>query len=365
MSEKLKFESKATMRINSVPTWGHSTEISFNGNEPKDFEVSFKILNDIVNFDHENEFNQSLLKGSRHGSLLSVTNKTRWTLDLIAKSHLRWGNEKLSPPKIIEEFINAFTNQDLTPKILKKRNKKKRASNMYLSIRGLMLPFYVFKRHEVKEDEKIVDEILMHEVRDVFLPDISFHPVSIVRKLFLGALKPELLDVDDIFQRELEMIPHFNSDHFISLIDESNTKAFQYLGDFICNGVNIAEVISNVNDHLDHIEDRSILSNQTESNVYQPPQVETKFDIKTKHISIGTLDRRFGLKNGLAKQLSAEHLTDIQKHLDLLCLVSKKSAEIKSYYMQNLDASISRLEKGIDSFEEQKSQEPPEIIDPN
>ena len=37
MSEKLKFVSKATMRVNSVPSWGHSSEISFNGNSSEDF----------------------------------------------------------------------------------------------------------------------------------------------------------------------------------------------------------------------------------------------------------------------------------------------------------------------------------------
>ena len=59
-------------------------------------------LDKILSFNQDSIFNKSKIVGSRHGSLLSVTDKSRWTLDLINRSHEILYDKKMSPPKVIE-----------------------------------------------------------------------------------------------------------------------------------------------------------------------------------------------------------------------------------------------------------------------
>jgi hypothetical protein len=360
MNNELKYISKATMRVNSSPNWGHSTELAFEGNDVANFEVENKALEELLRFNQDNNFNQSKVKGSRHGSLLSVTDKSRWSLDLIAKSYSISNYTNITAPKAIEKLIETFTDSNFITSIMKENNDSAQTDGyadgrgkheghlMFYSIRSLMLPFYSYTVHSVRdENDKILETFKMHEVKDLFIPDITFHPISLIRNLFLAIVKPDFIDLENpIIRMDFERIRQFNKT--ISLNKNKNSA----LKELMMMDLDIREIIENGKKVLKWCAPYKDL-----------PEPKNGWGDGSEPIKL-VYRKQYYNRNGLLEQLSEENIQEIEKHFNLLKEMVSKSGEITSYLLKPLEdgSTIEDFEKESKDFRSAfDANTPPEI----
>jgi hypothetical protein len=348
MNNKFKVINKSTMRVDSVPDWGHSSEISFEGTDPEKFEVDTRILEKVLSFNQDKIFNQSKLAGSRHGSLLSVTDKSRWTLDLIGKAHEGIFGTKLSPPKVIEAFVNFFTNPMFSKysfQLQVTEEEKLAQRNVIYPIRFLMLPFYSFSEYDIKDDNEEVIEIdKTNEIAELFIPDITFHPISLVRNIFLCIIKKSYVDFQNPLTRdEIELICDANGERILveEMLDDELANTEIDITKTIENCMLKLEQSKRLIGGIASLERDAILDVEQKKdgalyNSEDNKKREGGWGSPKPRIAISRA-RQFINRNGLIEQLSESHIQEIKNHLELLCDIKSKCGNVLSYSQSNLD----------------------------
>ena len=209
-----EFITKSIKKISSAPNWGHEAEIAFPGKDIDDFGVSkekigilFDAISSKVKYNHSLSF-------SRHGSLLSVNQKTRWTLDILSSLIQVEDGIRKSPPRIIEDLLQIFLDQSFFPNVFSNNisdvrrelssqllKKNSESFDLFHNIRKLMIPCCVVQNSEDN-----------YEIRDLFLPEITWHPIKLIREIFLSVLKPNYLNEmgdSSIGSEHFNLIPNF------------------------------------------------------------------------------------------------------------------------------------------------------------
>ena len=356
MSNEFKVINKSTMRVNSVPDWGHSCEISFEGTDPKNFEIDIRTLEKVLSFNQDKIFTQSKLIGSRHGSLLSVSDKSRWTLELIGKAHEVYLGSKLSPPKVVEAFISFFTNPMFSKYSFQPRmtdEEKINDPHVIFPIRFLMLPFYSFIEHNVKdENDEIIETDKINEIAELFIPDITFHPISLIRNIFLSIIKTSYIDFKNpLIKDEMEIILDTDGNRIpIEGMDD---------GELVNINIDIRKTIEACLEKLNH--SRNLIGGIASLERDQMIDVEQNKDIGTFEIDdkkkreggFGSPDARIAIsrarqfynRNGLIEQLSDANIEEIINHVGLLCDIKSKCGDVLSYSQSNLDEAKEALAK--------------------
>ena len=358
MNNEFKVIKKSTMQVNSVPDWGHSTEISFEGTDPAEFEINAKFLNQALEFNQDKIFTKSKLVGSRHGSLLSVSDKSRWRLDLIGQSYQLMTNRRHSPPKVIEELINIFTDSLFTqntrkPDFEDKDNGSEIFSNngnMMLAIRNLHLPFYSFTEHDVKDDdEKVIGSFKDNVITELFIPDITFHPIALIRNLFLATINKSYVELDNpLVSIEMDLLCD----------SQGNKISFEDMeqDEFIDSDIDILKTIENAISKLDlahsfHGKLRRTRKGEELVNPLDKELEKLRGDWGSPENFIqATHLRQFYNRNGLLFQLSQEDIKEIISHFECLCHLGFKSGSILKYSMSNLTSAKAALEKESEEY---------------
>ena len=156
-----EFITKSIKKISSAPNWGHEAEIAFPGKDIDDFGLSkekigilFDAISSKVKYNHSLSF-------SRHGSLLSVNQKTRWTLDILSSLIQVEDGLRKSPPRIIEDLLQIFLDQSFFPNVYSNNisdvrrelssqllKKNSESFDLFHNIRKLMIPCCVVQNSE-------------------------------------------------------------------------------------------------------------------------------------------------------------------------------------------------------------------------
>lgn len=369
MSNEFKVIKKSTMQVNSVPDWGHSSEISFDGTDPDEFEINAKFLSQALEFNQEKIFTKSKLIGSRHGSLLSVSDKSRWRLDLIGKSYQFMTNKRHTPPKVIEELINIFTASMFTqntkkPDSIDEDNRSdiySRGGNIMLAIRNLHLPFYSFTDHDVKDDNgKVIGSFKDNAITELFIPDITFHPIALIRNLFLASINKSYIELDNPLERiEMEL-----------LCDSKGNKiSFEDIkqNEFINSDIDILKTIEYGISKLDLVHDFDKKVKRAEKG----EELDNPLDQELKKIRgdwgspenfiQATHLRQFYNRNGLLLQLSKEDIKEIISHFECLCNLASKSGSILKYRMSDLTSAKAALAKESENYSSSYDEDKPSV----
>lgn len=326
--------------VTSSPNWKLEGEISFQGTNEKDFEINISSLDKVLSFNQDTIFNKSKIVGSRHGSLLSVTDKSRWTLDLINRSHEILYDKKMSPPKVIEAFINFFTNPMFSENAYAAKDMDISYADKHLiyPIRQLMLHFYCYKEYDVQDEGETIDKYRKNKMAEIFIPEITFHPISLVRNIFLCKIDKSYLDFENpLVRMEMELV----RDIYGNYIDFENI-----------NNSDIAEIKidfhATIAEGLKHLSEAENMTGGIASLIKESSEDDAQIlgrDLRKKEGGWGSPSERIALsrarqfkyRNGLLSQLTEESIKEIIDHLILLAVLAKKGGKLERYSKERSD----------------------------
>tara|TARA_B100000989_G_C19485608_1_gene447287 strand:+ start:112 stop:1344 length:1233 start_codon:yes stop_codon:yes gene_type:complete len=380
-----EFLTKSIKKISSAPNWGHEAEIAFPGKDIEDFGVSEENIN--ILFDSINtkiKYNHSL-SFSRHGSLLSVNQKTRWTLDILSSLiHVDEGLKK-SPPRIIEDLLQIFLDQSFFPNVFtnnisdKRKNlssqllkKNSDSYDLFHSIRKLMVPCCIVKNAENN-----------YEIRDLFLPEITWHPIKLIREIFLSVLRPDYLNEmtdSSVGSEHFNLIPNFRPG--VKLADtEINFKQLALNAreemDSLLDNEGLTEMQNfkkSVDPDIGDPESRDIYKIRNKSlrrekfkmgNMDYPKSGfdNEKGENKKRYEAIAHSRNRHFLKQRVINDLSYfdqitfSEIDNIALRFKILQQVSKKAGVFQKFKLKNIDEEIKknniRSKKTLDELEKQ------------
>ena len=326
--------------IDSSPNWKLWGEVAFQGTDEKYVEIDISNLDKILSFNQDSIFNKSKIVGSRHGSLLSVTDKSRWTLDLISRSHEILYDKKMSPPKVIEAFINFFTNPMFSENAYGTKDMDMSFTEKHLiyPIRQLTLYFHCYKEYDVQDEGEIIDKYRKNQMAEIFIPEITFHPISLVRNMFLCKIDKSLIDFENpLVRMEMELVKDIYGNH----IDFENI-----------NNSDIAEIKidfhATIAESLKKLKEAEMMTGGIASLLKEPSIDDAQIkgrDFRKKEGGWGSPSdrialsraRQFKYRNGLLYQLTEENIKEIIDHLTLLAELAKKGGKLKRYSKERLD----------------------------
>lgn len=144
--------------------------------------------------------NQGKILGGRYGSVISINEQTAWTLDLIAKSSSISTNKKVSITNALDIFVDHAIRNNLSENDFAQRYEAKRKNLEFINtnLQNLNRVFIVSTPSWLSSDNDISYE---ETELEVFIPDVTYHPVPLFRYLLLGLIEPSLLgpwDLDTI-----------------------------------------------------------------------------------------------------------------------------------------------------------------------
>lgn len=144
--------------------------------------------------------NQGKILGGRYGSVISINEQTAWTLDLIAKSSSISTNKKVSITNALDIFLDHAVRDNLSENDFAQRYEAKRKNWEFINsnLQNLNRVFIVSTPSWLSSDNDIEYE---ETELEVFIPDVTYHPVPLFRYLLLGLVEPSLLgpwDLDTI-----------------------------------------------------------------------------------------------------------------------------------------------------------------------
>lgn len=134
--------------------------------------------------------------GGRYGSVISVNEKTAWALNLIAKSRSIATNEKVSVTNVLDVFIDFATKGNLIEEDFSQTPQKNRFNKEFISETMQDLNRVIYTKMPSLNSFSAKDDF-DHEFIEVYIPDITYHPVSLFSNLLLGLIRPELLGTWD------------------------------------------------------------------------------------------------------------------------------------------------------------------------
>lgn len=144
------------------------------------------------------------LRGARYGSVVSVSDKTSWTLSLISRHARFFRNTRTSISDIIDVLLNNATAENYTAPpagrlnyihlgLKPKRSNQDEKGYVANDIRGLNKVFISNTTTEWTEsDEKNQDVI------EIFIPELTYHPIELFRILYLSLFMPELINKNEL-----------------------------------------------------------------------------------------------------------------------------------------------------------------------
>ena len=380
------FLTKSIKKISSAPNWGHEAEIAFPGKDIEDFGVSeenIKILFDsihtkVIKYNHSLSF-------SRHGSLLSVNQKTRWTLDIL--SCLIYVDEGLrkSPPRIIEDLLQIFLDQSFFPNVITRyvsdeRNtlssqllkKNSDSYDLFHSIRKLMVPCCIVKNAENN-----------YEIRDLFLPEITWHPIKLIREIFLSVLRPDYLNEmsdSSIGPEHFNLIPNFRPGVNLTDTEIDFTQlvlnACKEMDSLLDNKglIEMQNFKKSIDPNIGDPESRGVYKIRRESlqrerremnNMNYPKSGfdNEKGENKKKYKAISESRNKHLLKQRVINDLSyfdqitSSELLNITLRFKALQQISKKAGVFQKFKLKNIDEEMKknnlRSKKTLDELERQ------------
>ncbi len=381
-----EFITKSIKKISSAPNWGHEAEIAFPGKDIDDFGVSKEKINILFDtISAKVKYNHSL-SFSRHGSLLSVNQKTRWTLDILSSLIQVDEGLRKSPPRIIEDLLQIFLDQSFFPNVLtsnisdgKRRTlssqllkKNSESFDLFHSIRKLMIPCCVVQSSENN-----------YEIRDLFLPEIAWHPIKLIREIFLSALRPDYLNEmsdSSIGPEHFNLIPNFNPEMKLANLEIDFTElvinACKKMDSLLDNKAlsEMQNFKKSINPNEGDPESRGVYKIRSESLKREQREMEkmeypkSGFDNenaeKQKRYGAINNSRRIHLSkrkviNDLSyfDQITPAEVLNISLRFRILQQISKKAGVFQKFKLKNVDNEIKKnnlkSKKTLDELEKQ------------
>jgi len=358
---------KIIKKINNSPHWEHEGEVRFPSDDVNDFVVDQENLHMVSDVLSQQNFNHSLT-GGRHGSLLTVSDKSRWTLELIANILNRRGPNKIvTPPKVIDLLIGLLFNELIFPDSFvgiaqKDKDRTSEVINLIMGTRELMIPFLV--DHNPSKSFKEGFEELAHreerqslsdefKIEEVFLPTITFHPIRLIRNIFLAVLRPEYLIekektgiaslgiTNKVEFDEFSLIPNFNSISEIHNLDinfyELADNAIKRMNSFLND-----EEKAEYDDYVNNITSEKKYGKYKYFNLPKE-SIEKISSLRkgasrkgSKQVVFENTSNNVNLS--LFDQIKEKDLDEITDKFILLKKLSAKAGVIQSYRMTNLSS---------------------------
>ncbi len=156
--------------------------------------------------------------GARYGSVVSVSDKTSWTLAMISRHAKHFRKERKSISEIIDVLLKSATSENYTKSPEGRLNYihlglKPKKPNPYDKeyvaddIRGLNKVFISNTTTEWTESDEKHEDVI-----EIFIPELTYHPVEIFRILYLSLFMPELIQKNE-FLLLSEIFESIDSDH--------------------------------------------------------------------------------------------------------------------------------------------------------
>ena len=130
----------------------------------------------------------------RYGQNISIDDNVQWALTLLSRATSIKTKSRETISNLLSYYIESLKYKEISPDIELKEQDM--SDEIHLN-QAILLTRICYLGDEDRED-----------LRKIFLPDMTYHPIPIIRSLLLFFVAPELLDPDE----ELSLIIFFNLD---------------------------------------------------------------------------------------------------------------------------------------------------------
>lgn len=135
--------------------------------------------------------------GARYGSVVSINEKTHWTILLMSRNATDDRFKKTSISSVLDDLLNHATNpglisnQNALPGNMISSNE-----NLNRNIQGLYKVFYC--KDDSPEIKKLGLPSSSVDLKELFIPNITYHVIPLFRFLLLSLISPKLLANDEL-----------------------------------------------------------------------------------------------------------------------------------------------------------------------
>ena len=167
--------------------------------EEEDYEIDSSLLSEVkrsIKETEEYKIDMRNIGYGRYGSVVHLSDKNRWTLDLITRHIKATTNQRSSITDVIDIFINEATVS--SHNFFEKQKADDDKEYLMKNIRGLNQVFCLKDTDRLSGLGSYSDIKYKGNIVELFIPDITFHVIDFFRALFLSIVEPNLLDIDEM-----------------------------------------------------------------------------------------------------------------------------------------------------------------------
>ena len=206
MDNKFKKTTKFEKQVQPARKYSQAINLSIiyelEGDAIEDVVVSYdetfgKLADIELEIEKNTGLNKGKILGGRYGSVISINEQTAWTLDLVAKSSSISSNKKVSITNALDIFLDHAVRDNLSENDFAQKYESKRKNLEFINsnLQNLNRVFIV----RAPSWTSSVNDIKYEESElEVFIPDVTYHPVPLFRFLLLGLIEPSLLSPWDL-----------------------------------------------------------------------------------------------------------------------------------------------------------------------
>lgn len=167
--------------------------------DEEDYEIDSSLLSEVkrsIKETEEYKIDMRNIGYGRYGSVVHLSDKNRWTLDLITRHIKATTNQRSSITDVIDIFINEATVS--SHNFFEKQKADDDKEYLMKNIRGLNQVFCLKDTDRLSGLGSYSDIKYKGNIVELFIPDITFHVIDFFRALFLSIVEPNLLDIDEM-----------------------------------------------------------------------------------------------------------------------------------------------------------------------
>ncbi len=167
--------------------------------EEEDYQVDSSLLSEVKRSIAQTEDYKIDMRDigyGRYGSVVHLSDKNKWTLDLITRHITSTTNQRSSITDVIDIFIKEATVSSHHFFARQKADDDK--EYLMKNIRGLNQVFCLKDLDKLQDDASIADIKYKGNIIELFIPDMTFHIIDFFKALFLSVVEPDLLNIDEM-----------------------------------------------------------------------------------------------------------------------------------------------------------------------
>jgi len=134
--------------------------------------------------------------GARYGSVVSINERTHWTLSLMSRNATGGNNRKTSISSILDGLLSHVTKSSFISDAELISIKEDQEEDLNKDMQSLYKVFYC--KDDNPDIKKLDEQSSSTDLKELFIPDLTYHVVPLFRFLLLGLINPKLLSNSEL-----------------------------------------------------------------------------------------------------------------------------------------------------------------------